>query len=62
MDVFDHTQGADLIQASAVMASVIYNAANMPEKMPRKPLPEPKPKWTPAAESNMPNASGGGQH
>ncbi len=62
MDVFDHTQGPDLIQASAVMASVIYNAANMPEKMPRKPLPEPKPKWTPAPESNMPNASGGGQH
>jgi len=44
-----------------VMASVIYNAANMPDKMPRKPLPEPKPKWTPAPESGMPTSSGTGQ-
>lgn len=49
MDVYDHTQPADLMQAAAVMASVIYHAANRPEKMPRKPLPEPEPKWTPAA-------------
>jgi hypothetical protein len=48
MDVYDHTQPQDLMQASAVMASVIWHAANRPEKMPRKPLPEPEPKWTPA--------------
>jgi hypothetical protein len=48
MDVYDHTQPADLMQASAVMASVIYHAANRPEKMPRKPLPDPEPEWTPA--------------
>jgi hypothetical protein len=47
MDVYDHTQPADLMQASAVMASVIYHAANRPEKMPRKPLPEPEPAWKP---------------
>jgi hypothetical protein len=51
MDVYDHTQASDLMQASAVMASLIYHAANRPEKMPRKPLPEPQPAWTPAATS-----------
>lgn len=51
MDVYDHTQPADLMQASAVMASVIYHAANRSEKMPRKPVPEPQPKWTPAPVS-----------
>lgn len=49
MDVYDHTQPVDLMQASAVMASVIYHAANRAEKMPRKPLPEPEPAWTPPA-------------
>ena len=48
MDVYDHTQPADLMQASAVMASVIYHAANRAEKMPRNPVPEPQQKWTPA--------------
>lgn len=47
MDVYDHAQPADLMQASAVMASVIYHAANRAEKFPRKPLPEPEPAWTP---------------
>jgi carboxypeptidase Q len=51
MDVYDHTQPADLMQAAAVMASVIYHAANRPEKMPRKPLPDPEPAWTPGAAS-----------
>ena len=48
MDVYDHTQPADLMQASAVMASVVYHAANRADKMPRKPVPEPQQKWTPA--------------
>ena len=47
MDVFDHSQVPDLMQASAVMASVIYHAANRTEMMPRKPLPEPEPAWNP---------------
>jgi hypothetical protein len=59
MDVYDHTQPSDLMQASAVMASVIYHAANRPEKMPRKPLPDPEPKWSPAPAA--PATSGGGQ-
>jgi hypothetical protein len=48
MDVYDHTQPADLMQASAVMASVVYHAANRADKMPRKSVPEPQQKWTPA--------------
>jgi Zn-dependent M28 family amino/carboxypeptidase len=39
MDVYDHAQGPDLMQASAIIASFVYNAANRAEMMPRKPLP-----------------------
>jgi carboxypeptidase Q len=39
MDTYDHLVPADLIQASAVIASVVVQAANAPEMMPRKPLP-----------------------
>jgi carboxypeptidase Q len=39
MDTLDHVVGADLIQASAVIASVVAQEANAPEMMPRKPLP-----------------------
>ena len=55
MDVYDHTQPSDLMQASAVMASLVYHAANRAEKMPRKPLPEPPTAWKPvtAAESGQ---------
>jgi carboxypeptidase Q len=50
MDVLDHVQTPDMMQASAVMASVIYHAANRADRMPRKPLPDPEPKWAPAPE------------
>lgn len=43
MDTVDHTQPADLMQAAAVIASVVYDAANRPEKLPRKELPKPQP-------------------
>jgi Zn-dependent M28 family amino/carboxypeptidase len=43
MDVYDHAQPGDLMQAAAVMATVVYNAANRTEMMPRKPLPKPRP-------------------
>jgi carboxypeptidase Q len=39
MDTYDHAVPADLIQASAVIASVVAQEANAPEMMPRKPLP-----------------------
>jgi hypothetical protein len=43
MDVYDRIQQADLMQASAVIASVVYDTANRPEMLPRKPLPPPQP-------------------
>ena len=41
IDVYDHVVPADLMQASAVMASVLYHAANREKKLPRKPRPRP---------------------
>jgi carboxypeptidase Q len=44
MDTLDHIQAADLMQAAAVITSVVYSAANRPEMLPRKALPKPQPK------------------
>jgi len=44
MDVYDHIQAGDLMEASAVMASFVYNTAMRAEMLPRKPLPKPEPK------------------
>jgi len=41
MDLYDHAVPADLMQASAVIASIVYHAANRPEMLPRKELPAP---------------------
>jgi len=49
LDVYDHVQAADLMQASAIVASFAYNAANRSDKLPRKPLPKPMPPRTDAA-------------
>ena len=38
-DTYEHIVPADLMQASAVIASVVYQAANAPERMPRRELP-----------------------
>ena len=43
LDVYDHANPSDLIQASAIIASFVYNAATRPEMLPRKPLPKPLP-------------------
>jgi Zn-dependent M28 family amino/carboxypeptidase len=43
LDSVDHVVEADLMQASAIIASLVYNAANRPEKLPREPLPDPLP-------------------
>jgi len=40
MDTWDHAVPADLMQASAVIASVAYDAANRKELLPRRPLPK----------------------
>jgi len=38
-DTLEHAVPADLMQASAIVASVVYDAANRPERLPRRPLP-----------------------
>ena len=40
MDTYDHAVPADLMQASAVIATVVYEAANRQEMLPRRPLPK----------------------
>ncbi len=39
MDTYDHAIGPDLMQASAVIAAVVYEAANRKEMLPRRELP-----------------------
>ena len=43
MDGYDRAQAADLIQASMIVASFVYEAANREGLLPRKPLPKPQP-------------------
>ena len=43
MDVYDRLHAGDLVQASAIVASVVYHAAMREEMLPRKPLPKPTP-------------------
>jgi len=43
LDTYDHLQRDDLMQASVVMASFLYNAAMRPEPLPRKPMPREAP-------------------
>jgi carboxypeptidase Q len=38
-DVYDHILADDMKQAAVIMASFVYNAATMDEKLPRKPAP-----------------------
>jgi carboxypeptidase Q len=44
MDTYDHIQRGDLMQASAIVASFVYNTAMRDEMLPRKPLPKPQPR------------------
>ena len=43
LDVYDHANPSDLMQASAIVASFVYATAMRPEMLPRKPLPRPLP-------------------
>jgi carboxypeptidase Q len=43
MDVFDRVQRDDMVQMATVAATFAYNAAMRDEKLPRKPLPAPRP-------------------
>ncbi len=44
MDVYDRMQKGDLMQASAIVASIVYHTATRNELLPRRPLPKPKKK------------------
>ena len=44
MDLYDRLQQPDLMQAAAIMAAMVYDAAARPEMLPRKELPKPEPK------------------
>jgi hypothetical protein len=43
MDVYDRIQRNDAMQMAAIEAAFVYNAATRTEKLPRKPLPAPRP-------------------
>ncbi|HEY8089054.1 MAG TPA: M20/M25/M40 family metallo-hydrolase, partial [Polyangiaceae bacterium] len=43
LDVYEHAQAGDLMQAAVIVASFVYEAANRAEMFPRKPLPPPLP-------------------
>ncbi len=52
MGGYDRAQAADLIQASIIVATFVYQAANREELLPRKPLPGPQPLTKPEAGGN----------
>jgi carboxypeptidase Q len=43
MDMYERLQRADLMQSAVVMASFVYHTAMRDQKLPRKPLPAPRP-------------------
>lgn len=43
LDVYDRIQAGDLMQASAIIASLVYETAQRPDMLPRKALPAPRP-------------------
>jgi len=42
MDTWDHAIPEDLMQASAVIATLVYEAANRDAMLPRRELPKPE--------------------
>jgi carboxypeptidase Q len=47
IDVYDHVAEGDLMQAAAILASFVYNAATRPELLPRPSMPKPLPPQRP---------------
>jgi hypothetical protein len=43
MDLYERLQSKDMMQNAVIVASLVYNAANSPERFPRKPLPAAQP-------------------
>jgi carboxypeptidase Q len=51
LDTYDHLQAGDLMEASAILAWFVYEAATRPEPIPRKALPKPLPPKKVSSES-----------
>jgi Zn-dependent M28 family amino/carboxypeptidase len=61
MDVYERLQKDDLMQASVIMASFLYNAANRDTMMPRKPIEKPQGEQLKTNVASTPaNATSGG--
>ena len=59
MDVYDHVQKGDLMQASVIMTAFVYNTAMREEMLPRKPLPKPQPRRGGRGGASTPPPTGG---
>ena len=59
-DTYDHLQAGDLMEASAIMAAVAYDAATRDEMLPRKPLPKPQPPRRREGAETRPVSAGAG--
>jgi carboxypeptidase Q len=46
MDVYERIQEPDMKQNAVIVAAFVYQTANRDEKLPRKPLPKPRPRQT----------------
>jgi carboxypeptidase Q len=57
-DTYERLQREDLMQAAVVVATFVWEAANRPDMLPRKPLPkeDPAPKSTPRPDKSKPVA------
>src|SRR5208283_1714953 len=56
-DTFDKAWKEDLIQGAQVLAAWAYNTADLPEMMPRRPLPPPAPAETAKTDTPKPEAA-----
>jgi len=61
MDTYERVQKGDMLQMVAVVAGVVYHAANRDEMFPRKPLPAPEKKPDEAKPAPPSAASSAGQ-
>jgi carboxypeptidase Q len=63
LDVYDRMQREDMMQASVIMASFLYNAAMREDRFPRKAMPRdpsPRPSQSPQAPTPTTTTTGGG--
>ncbi|MDX2269800.1 MAG: M20/M25/M40 family metallo-hydrolase [Bryobacter sp.] len=61
MDTMDRVPKGDLVQMAAILASFAYHAANREERLPRKPMPKPRPAATGTPGGGTASSAGGAQ-